>query len=148
MAMSLINNKTGELWRSFMPMRKEITNAISTDLISIQVYGSSYFNPFNPAKEFEKWAAVEVSDFHHIPDRMEPFVLTAGLYAVFIHKGSGADNSTFQYIFTEWLPGSDYEVDYRPHFGNWEPGTKNNDPDSEEEIWIPIKSKRPEVQEG
>lgn len=139
--MSLIHNKTGELWRSFMPGRKEISNAISADLISMQIYDPSYFNPFSPEREFEKWAAVEVSDFHNIPEGMESFILTSGLYAVFIHKGSSSDNSTFQYIFTRWLPSSGYVLDERPHFELLGEKYKNNDPDSEEEIWIPIKQK-------
>ena len=139
--MSLLNNKTGELWRSFMPMRNAITNAISADLISMQIYDPSYFNPFRLDKEFKKWAAVEVSDFHNIPEGMESFILTAGLYAVFIHKGSSSDTSTFQYIFTTWLPSSEYVLDDRPHFEVLGEKYKNNDPDSEEEIWIPIKQK-------
>ena len=36
--MSLADNKTGELWRSFMPRRKEITNNLTSDLISMAVY--------------------------------------------------------------------------------------------------------------
>jgi AraC family transcriptional regulator len=139
--MSLLNNKTGELWRSFMPMRKAITSAVSADLISMQVYDPSYFRPFSPEKEFEKWAAVEVPDFYNIPEGMESFILAAGLYAVFIHKGSSTDNSTFQYIFTTWLPSSGYELDERPHFEVLGEKYKNNDPDSEEEIWIPVKQK-------
>ncbi len=38
LSMSLANNRTGELWQSFMPKRKEISNNISNDLISMQVY--------------------------------------------------------------------------------------------------------------
>jgi len=30
--MSLTNNKTGEIWRNFMPRRKEIINNLSNDL--------------------------------------------------------------------------------------------------------------------
>ena len=49
--------------------------------------------------------------------------------------------SIFQYIFSEWIPQSDYSVDDRPHFEVLGAKYKNNDPDSEEEIWIPIKKK-------
>lgn len=139
LTMSLSNNKTGELWRSFMPVRKEIPNCLTTDLISLQVYNASYFDDFNPANKFEKWAAVEVTDFTQIPDGMETFELTGGLYAVFHHRGSGNDNSIFQYIFGTWLPNSSYTLDARPHFEILGEKYKNNDPTSEEEIWIPIK---------
>jgi AraC family transcriptional regulator len=35
MTMSLSNNKTGELWQSFMPRRKEIQNNLTNDMISM-----------------------------------------------------------------------------------------------------------------
>ncbi|HXA00948.1 MAG TPA: GyrI-like domain-containing protein, partial [Cytophagaceae bacterium] len=59
---------------------------------------------FNLNKEVEKWAAVEVADFDTIPDEMEPYILTGGLYAVFHYKGSSTDTRIFQYIFGTWLP--------------------------------------------
>ena len=48
-----------------------IKNKRNTDLISLQVYNPSYFNSFNPAAKFEKWAAVEVEGLDAIPDGME-----------------------------------------------------------------------------
>jgi hypothetical protein len=38
MTMSLANNKTGELWRNFMPRRREIQNNLTSELFSMQVY--------------------------------------------------------------------------------------------------------------
>jgi AraC family transcriptional regulator len=72
---------------------------------------------------------------------METYVLPGGLYAVFDYKGLNTDNSIFQYILGTWLPGSDYVLDNRPHFEVLGDKYKNNDPNSEEEIWIPIKTK-------
>jgi AraC family transcriptional regulator len=141
MTMSLADNKTGELWRNFMPRRNEITHTLSSEMISLQVYPAKYFVHFNPASEFEKWATVEVADFDHIPKQMETFTLQGGLYAVFDYKGSSTDNSIFQYIFGTWLPNSNYALDNRPHFEVLGGKYKNNDPNSEEEIWIPIKSR-------
>lgn len=139
--MSLAENKTPELWRSFMPVRNRIANTISSDLISMSVYPAGYFSDFNPAKMFDKWAAVEVSDFDDIPEGLETFILPAGLYAVFDYKGLSSDPQIFQYIFGSWLPGSDYNLDNRPHFEILGEKYKNNDPDSEEEIWIPVSKK-------
>jgi AraC family transcriptional regulator len=141
LTMSFATNKTGELWRSFMPQRKEIFNAASPDLYSLQLYPADFFVHFNPHALFEKWAAVEVPDFDNIPHEMEAFTLTGGLYAVFLHKGSSTDNSTFQYIFSTWLPASVYVLDNRPHFELLGAKYKNADPDSEEEIWIPVRLK-------
>ncbi len=39
------------------------------------------------------------------------------------------------------LPNSEYELENRPHFEVLGEKYKNNDPNSEEEIWIPIKKK-------
>jgi AraC family transcriptional regulator len=139
---SLLENRTPELWRSFMPRRKEIKNNINTELFSIQVYDQSFdFKDFNPDTPFDKWAAVEVEDIEVVPYDMEIFILVGGVYAVFIHKGSNTDNKTFEYIFSTWLPNSEYVVDNRPHFEILGEKYKNNDPTSEEEIWIPIKKK-------
>jgi AraC family transcriptional regulator len=140
--MSLLNNRTVELWRGFMPERGTIKNRISEDLISMQVYDSNY-DLSDLDLEFEKWAVVEVTDFDSIPASMEPFILEAGLYAVFKYKGSSSDELIFTYIFGTWLPHSEYELDYRPHFEVLGDKYKNDDPESEEEIWIPVKLKQP-----
>lgn len=141
LTMSFADNKTPELWRSFMPQRKEILHVISAYLYSLQLYKPDFFEVFNPQALFEKWAAVEVSNLDTIPEGMETFMLEGGLYAVFIHKGSSHDTSTFQYIFSSWLPASAYLLDDRPHFELLGTKYKNGDSDSEEEFWIPIKPK-------
>ena len=141
LTMSLANNRTGELWQNFMPKRREISNSVSNDLISMQVYKPNHFRDFKPTNEFEKWASVEVSNFEIVPTDMETFLLAGGLYAVFDYKGSSKDPSIFQYIFGTWLPSSDFLLDDRPHFEILGDKYKNNDPTSEEEIWIPIRHK-------
>jgi len=141
LVMSFADYTVSELWKRFAPGRKEIKNALTKNMLSVAVYAPNHFIDFKPTNEFEKWAAVEVSNFDNIPSEMETFVLPAGLYAVFNHKGLSTDNSVYQYIFGTWLPGSDYILDNRPHFEVLGEKYKNNDPASEEEIWIPIKSK-------
>ena len=127
-----------------MPGRKEIKNNLTSELFSMQVYDKSFdFSNFNQDVIFEKWAAIEVADFDTIPDEMESYSLVGGLYAVFIHKGASSKGpKTFQYIFGTWLPGSEYMLDNRPHFELLGEKFKNDNPDSEEEIWIPITPKR------
>jgi len=141
--MSVSNDRTYELWHSFMPRRKEIKNSLSTDLFNLKVFGPSYdFKNFNPDAEYEKWAAMEVSDFEHIPENMEPYTLKGGLYAVFIHKGDESTGAkTFGYIYGTWLPDSKYEMDIREHFDLLGDKYKKDNPESEEEIWVPIKPK-------
>jgi AraC family transcriptional regulator len=141
LTMSLSDNKTGEIWKKFMPRRQEITNNLSNDLISMAIYKPRHFIDFKPTNEFEKWAAIEVTDFSNLPAGLETFTLKGGLYAVFDYKGSSSDKSIFQYIFGTWIPNSDYLLDDRPHFEVLGEKYKNTDPDSEEEICIPIRRK-------
>lgn len=141
LTMSMAQNKTGQLWGSFMPHYATIPNKISGDKFSLQVYPSDYFVQFQPMREFVKWAAVEVSTPDQIPEGMEQFDLAGGTYAVFEHKGSSADPSIFQYIYAEWLPQSSYQLADLPHFELLGDKYKINDPESEEEIWIPVREK-------
>jgi AraC family transcriptional regulator len=140
--MSYANYIIGQLWGSFMPRRKEITNNVSSDLISMVVYKPNHFVNFNPENEFVRWAAVEVKDFDNIPNEMEAYILSNGLYAVFQYKGLSSGSAAFyQYIYSDWLPNSEYQLDNRPHFEILGEKYKNDDPTSEEEVWIPIKMK-------
>ena len=142
--MSLQHNRTAELWQGFMLQRKQMTTGTGDVLYSLQRYDPGYFSAFDPATEFDKWAAAEVSSFEDIPEGMQPLLLPAGLYAVFLHKGAQLTAArSFAYIFGAWLPGSAYELDERLHFELLDARYRNNDPDSEEEIWIPV---RPKVQ--
>lgn len=139
LGMSLLNDKTGELWNGFIPLVNTISNKSTEDKISLQLYPNTYFDSFDPNLGFVKWAAVEVTDFKGMPEDFETFVLAGGLYAVFDYRGSSADKRIFEYIYTRWLPNSGYRLDDRPHFEVLGEKYKNNDPDSEEEIWIPIQ---------
>lgn len=140
--MSYADYRIGELWGSFMPRRKEITNIMTNDLISLAVYAPNHFINFKLTHQFERWATVEVENFNKVPNEMETYNLSSGLYAVFNYKGmSSGAAAFFQYIYSEWVPNSEYILDDRAHFEVLGEKYKNNDPSSEEEIWIPIKAK-------
>ncbi len=139
---NLLADKTFELWSNFMPLRSEIVNNVSDELYSVQIMSPLYFKAFNPRSEFEKWAAVEVDHHDSVPASMEAITIPSGLYAVFLHKGRAIDGpKTFQYIFTKWLPASNFILDDRPHFAIMGSNYKYNDLESEEEIWVPITPK-------
>ena len=141
--MSVIDDRTMQLWQSFMPRKNEINDIASNYLYSVQVFESEkYFDQFSPEKEFEKWAAVEVSKINGIPQGMDLLELPEGDYAVFNYKGpANAALPFFQYIFQEWIPNSEYAVDNRPHFALMGEKYRGNNPDSEEEIWVPVRRK-------
>jgi AraC family transcriptional regulator len=139
--MSFAKNKTRELWQAFMPKRAGIKNCISPNLYSVEIYNDTgFFKNFDPSKKFEKWAAVQVKDFSSLTNELEALKLPQGLYAMFTYKGkSSKARKMYQYIFENWIPSSGYQLDDRPHFALMGKKYKNEDPDSEEELWIPIK---------
>ena len=140
--MSFQDNSTYTLWNRFMPLRNAITNAIGAELYSVQFYAVDFFKNFNPNHPFEKWACKEVTHFENIPDGMSTIEIPEGLYAVFHYKGDNSQAADmYNYIFTDWLPKSEYQIDLRPHFEVLGETYKYNDPDSEEDIYIPIKPK-------
>jgi AraC family transcriptional regulator len=125
-----------------MPKRHEVINALNSNFISMQVYTNEYFSKFNPNNEFMKWACMEVTDFDVIPQGMLTYILPRGKYAVFNYKGLPSTAAPFfNYIFTEWIPNSIYQIDNRPHFEILGKKYSNSNPESEEEVWIPIKDK-------
>lgn len=140
--MTLAANTTMQLWQSFMPRRKEIQNAVTTDLISMQVYDDGFdIKDLDMNTPFYKWAATEVTDHNTLPDGMQPYTLPGGLYAVFTYTGDGRDAAhIFQYIYDTWLPTSGYAADNRPHFEVLGAKYKVGDANSEEEIWVPVRS--------
>lgn len=140
--MSFVNNRTAELWKTFMPLRNSVTNVVGQDLYSVEIYGADFFQNFDPDRDFEKWAAVEVNDSEDLPASIELLIIPKGQYAVFFYKGRASEGeAVYRYIHTQWLPASGYELDNRPHFALMGAKYKNDDPESEEEIWIPIREK-------
>ena len=140
LSFSYTDYRAFELWSSFMPRRNEIQNALGKDLFNIQINPENF--DFDPQTEFVKWAVVPVSDFDFVPEGMQLLIVEEGLYAVFNHIGDASKaRETFGYIFGFWLPNSEYELDNRPQFEILGEKYKNNAPDSEEEIWIPIKKR-------
>ena len=138
--MSLAANKTFLLWNSFMKRKIEIENTVGSEMYSMQVYDKGYYENFNPANEFVKWAGLEVSGFENIPNGMESYVLKGGKYVIFDYKGNPKNGGeAFKYIFQEWLPASGYILDDREHFEILGEKYNNDNKESEEEIWIPIK---------
>lgn len=139
--MSLSENRTRELWQGFRPRVAEIPNRVGSDFFSIQHYPENFkMQNFQPTTIFEKLAAIEVLNHDQVPEGMEAYILEGGKYAVFIHNGPAtAAAKTFQYIYGVWVPQSAYELDNRDQFEILGANYRPDDPDAEEEVWIPIK---------
>ena len=79
---------TAALWQDFMSRHKEIKNCVDSGFYSMQVYPSGFkVEEFTRETEFERWAAVEVTDFDTVPEGMQTKTIAGGLYAVFTHVG-------------------------------------------------------------
>ena len=135
--MSLIENKTFDLFSEFMPKRKQIQNNINSSIYDLIIYPPGYFQNFNPANTFKKGAMIAVLEDTPIPDGMVAFTLVGGDYAVFSQKENELDATIMEAIFTKWLPSSKYQLDDRPHFDILNENSKGKGG----EVWIPIKSK-------
>lgn len=133
---SFQEDKTPIVWRKFMMRKDEITNRISDQLISLQIYPEN----FTPNQTFKKYALAEVSDFENLPEEFETFELKNGKYLVFNYKGKAENGpEIFGYIFQTLIPENRFEVDDRPHFEIFGDDYNPQSDSAEEEIWIPIK---------
>lgn len=135
---------TAQLWKKFVSRQDEIKNKMDSGYYSLQVYPENMkMEDFTESTTFERWAAVEVNAYEYIPDGMEEKLLAGGKYAVFTHIGPVKTFvETSNYIYSEWLPASEYKLDARAHFerlGEKFYGPEH--PESEEEIWVPVRKK-------
>lgn len=139
--MSLVDNKTFQLFSTFMPRKKEILNLKNHDVYDLIIYPKDYFLTFNPNSHFKKHALVEVLNLENIPEGMEFFTLSKGKYAVFTFKGYVPNQANFEYIFSTWLPNSAFNLDDKPHFDILSEKIQQKSPDAYQEIWIPVSAK-------
>lgn len=143
LVMCLAEDKTAQLWQTFMPRHKAVLHRTGTDFYAIQRYvENTDFTKVDPYKLFESWAAIEVGHFEAIPASFDCCTLEGGLYAVFTHEGVAATIlQTLTRIFTYLLPQSSYQLDHRAHFMLMAEDYSPIDPTATEQIYIPIKQK-------
>ena len=139
--MSLAENKTFQIFRTFMPRRKEILNYKNHDVFDLIIYPKGYFLKFNPTTNFKKHALAKVSNFNNTPEGMEQFTLTSGKYAEFTIKGHIPNPEIFNYIYSTWLPNSDFSLNDRPHFDILSEKMQQKSTDADQELWIPVPLK-------
>lgn len=144
MEMSFAADKTPLLFRSFMPQRHLIPHKTGEHIYLVNILPPRLeYSEIEIDTLFHKWGTQEVSEKAALPEGMNYFTLPGGTYAVFIHKGpASAFARTFDFIFGQWLPQSEWMYDNSRHrFERIPPGNRPDDPQAEEEIWIPVKAK-------
>jgi len=131
---------TSQLARAFMPRLNEITSRKDSFTLSLQNYNDFNFKNFNPDTHFEKWIGVEVENHDETPKGLQALTIASGNYLVIDFKGSIPQfMKQWQYIHSQWLPNSEYELDDRPHFERLPQNYNPMNAENEEEIWIPVK---------
>jgi len=136
------NSNAHQIWKAFMPRRKELSGPEDDVFYSLQDYPDNYpWEAFDPTATFTTWAAREINSNSDLPDGFSSTLIKGGLYAVWTHQGTAATISNdIMYFFSKWLPNSGYMLDKsRKHFealGKDYLGPDN--PESKEEVFIPI----------
>jgi AraC family transcriptional regulator len=100
----------GALWDRFVPQMADIPGRVGAATYGICCQPEE--GQQEPGR-FTYIAAVEVENLNGIPDGMTGIELPAHEYAVFAYSdGIGPElPKAMEYIFGEWLPSSEYELD-------------------------------------
>ncbi len=137
---TMSNNTIPQLWDRFNKQEKEIKNPVSECCI-----GVCYYVPMEnmcPNTPFTYMAGMQVMSETDCPEGMEVRTVPACDYAVFEHKGAlDTLQKTYDYIFREWLPASEYEFVNQDDFEIYDERFAFGKPESIMEIWIPVKKK-------
>lgn len=139
--MTFSDDQTPALWRRFMPHRHAVAGRVGAHLVSVHRFEAPLEGPPTPHTRFTRWAAAEVTPGTEPPDGLEACTLAGGLYAVFVHRGPAtAFAQTLRAFFETWLPASGYTMDAaRARFEVLPPGYRPDDPDAEEEVYLPVR---------
>lgn len=144
--MTMGAHTTPELWRAFRARLSEVRGSASEHFVSMRVYGALERRAPALHTPFHQWAAVEVAADAPVPDGMARHRIEEGTWAVFDYRGAARDVRPFaRWIHDSWLPGSEWLLAEREQFEVLPPDYRPTDPDAREEIWIPVRPRRPDA---
>ncbi len=132
-------NKFAQAWDRFFPFAKEITPRVNENAwYGVEMYGPE----FEKDHQWMYFPSTEVGSLDAIPEALFAKVLPAATYAVFTVKGGIPKISeTFMYAYGSWIPASPYEVAHPYDFEYYDERFKDDDPDTELDLYIPIRPK-------
>jgi predicted transcriptional regulator YdeE len=138
-------NEIGKLWTRFnnywQSHREEFQHTVDTNVWwELHIDADEY----EETKEYFVMVGARVSEIEGLPAPIFAKVLPAGQYAVFTLQGEEMTGNWGDAIYQEWLPSSAYEEAYsctierydEARFEGW------GDPDSEVQIWVPVKARQ------
>ena len=137
-------NEIGMLWGRFNTYYEDNPKAFKDEAkpkVGWELHITT--DEYEDTKQYYVMVGVEVSVIEDLPLPAFAKVLPAGSYAVFTLKGEEMFSNWGDAIYKDWLPGSAYEEALQitierydeDRFKGW------GDPDSEVEIWVPVKAK-------
>ena len=133
------NNTIPQLWDKFNPRCSEIKN-IAQKGVCVGICPNVVTKDFDENTKFAYIAGMIVENFDNVPKGMETLEIPAQKYAVATHKGSlDTLHDTYHYLYAEWLPNSDYEFWPSAEIEWYDEQFKFSSPDSEFDIYIPVK---------
>jgi len=129
------NNENGEipsLWEMFNKRYGDIKKKSKP----MMCYGICDGEPDSECR-FHYTACAEVDSFEDVPEDMGTKVVQAGKYMVYTYGGAIKDLGGFyNELYTNWIPASGYEIDYRPQLELYDERFMSN---GEFDIYVPIK---------
>lgn len=130
---------TSPLWQDFMSKRATIQNQLNQNSLSIKIT-DAHFSFQDSKSTYQKWAAVEVTDFSTIEKPLASTILTGGHYAIFTFTGPAQNfPPIFFKVISETLPQSGYQIDLsREQFEVLDENYHPYDLNAQEEVWIPV----------
>jgi len=137
-------NEVGKLWGCFNTYYEKNTERFTGEVnpkMAWELHITT--DEYEETKEYYVMVGVEVSEIADLPLPIFAKVLPAGSYAVFTLRGEEMVKDWGKAIYKEWLPASEYEEALQitlekydeDRFRGW------GEPDSEVEIWVPVKAK-------
>lgn len=132
-------HKFAKAWERFGNLEKEVSHRLNPMVgFGVEIYGPE----FQTEHQWTYFPSVQVSQFDDVPALLFAKTLPSATYAVFTAKGGIPKlGDTFMYAYMTWLPTSAYEVAFPFDFEYYDERFKDNDPDSEVDIYIPVKPK-------
>jgi AraC family transcriptional regulator len=121
-----------QLWQAFGQRMGQVPNAVNP---SVCFGATDHFDLESGL--FDYLAAVEVTGEGETPEAMDTWQVPAQTYVVF-RTTLPKIGTTFDHIYDDWLPQSDYERAAGPEFEYYDETFNPNDPTSEFDIYIPV----------
>ena len=138
-------NEVGKLWGRFdayLNRHRDAFRRVVDGRVGWELHITT--DEYAETKAYFVMVGLEVAGIEDLPGPVFAKVLPAGTYAVFTLRGAEMTRNWSDAIYREWLPASDFEESIgctierydQARFHGW------GRPDSEVEIWVPVRSRR------